>query len=361
MSFGPGAGAIRSFGSGVRLYRWVRTARSVLSAIIMLIAAASVSGCSRPMQGPDQAERDSWSRVIESAIQALPGVADASHKFQYHRYGDYSSGLDVRLKDNATAPQAEAVVRVMATQQLPPQYRGDSTVLKMVRMTDSYFASWRFGGDTTTKAEAANTWARVSATRPGAEIHWSDGGTYAANVEGPAEKVVVAASSGAEPSSATAAMRKIAGEFPELAARDWTVASGYHDLSIVGSSLGPDSSPSRRTRFPSGSELELWEWVVSDQPFPYFADIRVYDPPGMGGRTLGIAILPPAGKVFSAEQAAQLAGQHLPRLARSGAVVEYTLRGHQGFGFEVLVGGCPGPGRKISAEAEPFIRLYERC
>lgn len=335
--------------------------RFVLSAIIMLIAAVLVTGCLGPMQGPDQAERDSWSQVIESAIQALPGVADASHKFVYHRHGDYTSQLDVRLKDDATAPQAEAVVRVMATQQLPSQYQDDSTVLEMVRMTDSYFASWRFGRDTTRQAEAANTWARVSATRPGAEIHWSDGGTYAANVEGMAERVVVAASSGTDPSSATAAMRKIAREFPELAARDWMVASGYHDLSIVGSSLGPDLNTNRRTRFPSNSELELWEWFLTDQPTPFTVEVSVYDPPGEAGRTLDVAIIPLAGKVFSAEQAAQLAGLHLPRLARSGAVVEYTLRGHQDFDFEVLVGGCPDPGRKTSAEAEPFVRLYERC
>ncbi|MGF0318846.1 hypothetical protein [Nocardia fluminea] len=31
--------------------------------------------------GSDQAERDRWSRVIETAIEALPGVDDASHTF----------------------------------------------------------------------------------------------------------------------------------------------------------------------------------------------------------------------------------------------------------------------------------------
>ncbi|MFE3699366.1 hypothetical protein ACFXO7_15995 [Nocardia tengchongensis] len=40
-------------------------------------------------------------------------------------------------------------------------------------MTDSYFGSWR---NVDLEANAASTWARLSAAKTGAEIHWSAGG-----------------------------------------------------------------------------------------------------------------------------------------------------------------------------------------
>ncbi len=120
--------------------------RFTVPTIVSMMAAVLLTGCSLFPQGPDQAERDRWSRVIETAIEALPAVADASHAFQYHPYGHnsyYTSRLDVRLEDGATPAETASVVRAMGAQQLPPHYRGDSTMFKIHRMTDSFSEDWR--------------------------------------------------------------------------------------------------------------------------------------------------------------------------------------------------------------------------
>ncbi|MGS2809771.1 hypothetical protein [Nocardia sp. MW-W600-9] len=196
--------------------------------IVSMMAAVLLTGCSLYAQGPDQAERNRWSQVIAKAVEALPGVADASHRFAYNPYGDnsyYTSKLDVRLDDEATPAEAASVVRVMGAQQLPPHYRGDSTMVKIRRMTDSYFGSWRFGRDVDVEANAANTWTRVSSAETGAEIHWATHGFEATgDADGLTESISVRAGSEAEPQRATAAMRRIIQEFPELASNDWTVS-----------------------------------------------------------------------------------------------------------------------------------------
>ncbi|WP_328714464.1 hypothetical protein [Nocardia salmonicida] len=120
--------------------------RFTVPTIVSMMAAVLLTGCSLFPQGPDQAERDRWSRVIETAIEALPAVADASHTFQYHPYGPnsyYTSRLDVRLEDGATPAETASVVRAMGAQLLPPHYRGDSTMFKIHRMTDSFSGDWR--------------------------------------------------------------------------------------------------------------------------------------------------------------------------------------------------------------------------
>ncbi|MFE3262482.1 hypothetical protein ACFXPS_43595 [Nocardia sp. NPDC059091] len=188
--------------------------RSTVPTIVLMMAAVLLTGCSIFAKGPDQAERDRWSKVIEAAIEDLPRVADASHTFQYHPYGDnsyYTSKLDVQLEDDATPTEAASVVRAMGAQQLPSNYQRDSRMLSINRMADSYFGGWRFG-DVELEANAAYNWARVSAANTGAEIHWSTNG-------GP-ESISVRAGSESEPRRATAAMRRIIQDFPELASND---------------------------------------------------------------------------------------------------------------------------------------------
>ncbi|GEM32522.1 hypothetical protein NN3_35290 [Nocardia neocaledoniensis NBRC 108232] len=46
--------------------------RFTLPAVVALTAAL-LTGCSLYAEGPDQDERDRWSRVIESAIEDFPG------------------------------------------------------------------------------------------------------------------------------------------------------------------------------------------------------------------------------------------------------------------------------------------------
>ncbi|MFF5032902.1 hypothetical protein [Nocardia salmonicida] len=162
--------------------------RFTVPTIVSTMAAVLLTGCSLFPQGPDQAERDRWSRVIETAIEALPGVADASHTFQYHPYGPnsyYTSRLDVRLEDGATPAETASVVRAMGAQQLPPHYRGDSTMFKIHRMTDSFSGDWRLGRGIDVEANAAYTWTRVSAADTGAEIHWATHGVTATGDAGP--------------------------------------------------------------------------------------------------------------------------------------------------------------------------------
>ncbi|MFE3445851.1 hypothetical protein ACFXNW_22695 [Nocardia sp. NPDC059180] len=343
--------------------------RFTVPTIVLMMAAVLLTGCSLFPQGPDQDERDSWSQVIETAIEDLPGVADASHKFQYFPYGPnsyYTSKLDVQLDDDATPAEAASVVRVMGAQQLPPHYQGDSTLVTIHRMTDSYFGGWRFGQDVNVEANAASTWTRVSSADTGAEIHLSTGGDKATgDADGVTHSIDVRAGSEAEPHQATAAMRRIIQDFPELASNNWTVSPTYEE------SLGSGDNHSRlepsvthldsRPRFPSSSELELWEWFLTDQPTSAIAWLSVYDPADTAGRTLDVKVFPPAGEEFSAAQAAQLADRHLRHLSQRGGVVDYTIITRNNFSFAVLVGGCPEPGREVSPESEPFARQYERC
>ncbi|MFE3987417.1 hypothetical protein ACFXPR_23275 [Nocardia tengchongensis] len=148
------------------------------------------------------------------------------------------------------------------------------------------------------EANAASTWARLLAAKTGAEIHWSAGGFEpTGDADGLTGSVSLRAGSETEPHRATAAMRRIIQDFPELAANYWTVSPVHWD-SLGGnpySSLAPSlTHMDRRPRFPD-------------------------------------------------------------------AVVDYTIRTRNGPGLAVLVGGCPESGREVSPEAEPFARQYERC
>ncbi|MEU4317905.1 hypothetical protein AB0F85_05835 [Nocardia fluminea] len=341
--------------------------RFTVPTIVSMMTAVLLTGCSLFPQGPDQAERDRWSRVIETALEALPGVDDASHTFQYHPYGPnsyYTSRLVVRLEDDTTPAETATVVRVMGAQQLPPHYQGDSTMFEIHRMTDSFSGDWRFGRNMDVEANAAYTWTRVSAAGTGAEIHWDTPGfTATGEGGGRTESISVRAGSEAEPQRATAAMRRIIQDFPELASSNWTVSTVHGEsMSEVYSRLAPSPTHSdRRPRFPSTDELELWEWFLTDQPTPFFAEVSVFDPPDTAGRTLGVMVFPPTGEKFGAAQATQLADRHLPHLARPGAVVDYTIVTREGPRFAVLVGGCPASQREVAPESEPFARRYERC
>lgn len=182
---------------------------------IVSMAAILLTGCSLFPEGPDQDERDSWSRRIESAIEAVPGVADASHVFEYVPYGPnsyYSSSLAVQLEDDATPADAGSVVRVMAAQPLPAHYRGETTMVEMERLTDSYYGSWAFGRDVARDVDAAHNWA---ASRWPAPVRRSTGPGSTPSMSAPPE---------AEPYRATAAMRRIIAEFPELAPNRWMVS-----------------------------------------------------------------------------------------------------------------------------------------
>ncbi|MEU1545684.1 hypothetical protein [Nocardia sp. NPDC005745] len=337
--------------------------RFTVSTAILMMAAVLLTGCSIPVQGPDQAERDSWSQVIETAIRALAGVVDASHLFDYE--GKSHSRLDVQLEDGATPDEAASVVRAMGAQQLPPHYQGDQTEVDLDRMTDSYSANWRFGRDVSREANSAHTWVRVSA--PGTQVHWSSRGI---DVDQMSNVISVSADSEADPHRATAAMRRIIQDFPELAPNYWTVATipvetGFKNYSRLEPGwLNWGSRPlfPNRPRFPSNSELERWEWFLTDQPTPFFVRISVYDPPGKAGRTLDVAIYPPVGRQLTAAQATQLAERHLPYLAQSGVVVDYTIETRNGPDFAVFVGGCPEPSwRDVSPESQAYANQYERC
>ncbi|MGW5921803.1 hypothetical protein ACWFPY_22685 [Nocardia fluminea] len=339
--------------------------RFTVPTIVSMMTAVLLTGCSLFPQGPDQTERDRWSRVIETAIEALPGVDDASHAFQYHPYGPnsyYTSRLVVRLEDGTTPAETATVVRVMGAQQLPAHYQGDSTMFEIHRRTESFSGDWRFGRDMDVEANAAYTWTRVSAADIGAEIHWATPG-FTADTGGRTEFISVRAGSEAEPQRATAAMRRIIEDFPELAANHWTVSPVHGDSMSEGySRLAPSPTHSdRRARFPSHDELELWEWFLTDQPTPIITEVSVFDPPDAAGRTLGVMVFPPAGEKFGAAQATQLADHHLPHLARPGAMVDYTIVTREGPRFAVLVGGCPASQREVAPESEPFARRYERC
>ncbi|MEU6832469.1 hypothetical protein ABZ894_27825 [Nocardia beijingensis] len=338
--------------------------RFTTPAVILMMAAVLLTGCSIPTQGPDQAERDSWSQVIETAIRALPGVVDASHLFDYEgKSRTYHSRLEVQLEDGATPDEAASVVRAMGTQQLPPHYQRDQTEVYIDRMTDSYYANWRFGRDVSREADSAHTWVRVSA--PGTQVGWRSIG-----IDEMRNEIGVAAGSEAEPHRATAAMRRIIEDFPELASSYWTVSTVHEESAFKNhSSLEPGwlntdrplRFPYNRPRFPSNGELEMWEWFLTDQPTPFFVEISVYDPPGKAGRTLDVAIHPPVGKQLTAAQATQLAERHLPYLAQPGAVVDYTIETRNGPVFEVFVGGCQESLRDVLPESEAYARQYERC
>lgn len=329
-----------------------------------MMAAVLLTGCTLPTRGPDQTERDSWSRVIETAIAALPGVVDASHWFDYEgKSRTYASRLFVRLEDDATPDEAASVVRAMGTQQLPPRYQGDYTEVDIDRMTGSYSADWRFGRDVSREANSAHTWVRVSA--PGTQVGWRSRGF---DVDKMSNAISVGAGSEAEPHRATAAMRRIIQDFPELASNYWTVSTVHEESGLNNHSrlepgwLNTDPPiPHGRPRFPSNGELEMWEWFLTDQPTPFFVEISVYEPPGKAGRTLDVAIYPPVGKQLTASQATQLADRHLPYLAQPGAVVDYTIGDRNVPVFAVFVGGCQPSWRDVPPESQPYARQYERC
>ncbi|MEV6099599.1 hypothetical protein [Nocardia sp. NPDC051981] len=347
--------------------------RSTVPILVLLLAAVLLTGCGYFGHGRDQAERDSWSRKIETAIRALPGVTDASHRFEHYKGRHFNAKLDVRLRDDATPADAASVVSAMGAQQLPRRFHGDPTAVTIDRMADSYYAYWLFGRDVSTEANAANNWARLWAA--GTEVHWDSSGGDASRIT---NTIDIRAGSESEPHRAIAAMRRIIRDFPELASNQWIVSTVHergrgfpnHSARFPGSYPWPHDrvTPQEPTpRFPSNDELDLWQWFLTDQPIPFFAQVSVYDPP-LEGRTLGVTVFPPVGTEFSAAQTTQLADLHLPYLAGSGAVVDYTIHTpngpvyySRGPFFEVVVGGCQTPGYNVLPESQPYVRQYEHC
>ncbi|MFF2082749.1 hypothetical protein ACFVVM_03200 [Nocardia sp. NPDC058176] len=340
--------------------------RVAIPAVLSMVAAVLLTGCAIPTQGPDQTERDSWSRAIETAIQALPGVVDASHLFDYEgKSRTYHSRLAVQLEDDATPDEAAAVVRTMGAQPLPSQYEGDQTEVDLDRMPDSFTANWRFGRDVSREATSAHAWARLSA--PGTQVDWLSRGNDVNNMS---NAIRLEAGSEAEPHHATAAMRRIIQDFPELAPNEWTMSTvSVESGSDEHSKLGPGwHNPGRRLptppdgrRFPSDRELDLWEWFLTDQSSPFIVDISIYDPSGRTGRTMDVEIHPPAGQQITAAQAIQLAERHLPYLAQPGAVIDYTIGTSVQPVFAVFIGGCQPSWREVPPESQPYARQYERC
>lgn len=352
----------------------INAMRSTVPTLVLLMAAVLLTGCGYFDRGRDQAEHDSWSRKIETAIRVLPGVTDASHRFEHYKGRHFNAKLDVRLRDDATPAEAASVVSAMGTQQLPRRFHGDPITVTIDRMADSYYAYWLFGRDVSTEANAANTWARLWAA--GTEVHWSSSGGDADRIT---NTIDVRAGSESEPHRATAAMRRIIRDFPELASNQWIVSTVHerergftnHSERSPGSypwphdRVTPHQEPT--PRFPSNDELDLWQWFLTDQPIPFFAQVSVYDPL-FEGRALGVTVFPPVGTEFSAAQTTQLADLHLPYLAGSGTAVDYTIHTPNGPGysygrplFEVVVGGCQTPGHNVLPESQPYVRQYEHC
>ncbi|WP_040816182.1 hypothetical protein [Nocardia concava] len=109
--------------------------RSTVPTLVLLMAAVLLTGCGYFDRGRAQAEHDSWSRKIETAIRALPGVTDASHRFDHYKGRHFTAELDVRLRDDATGAEAASVVNVMGAQQLPRRFHGDPITVTINRMT----------------------------------------------------------------------------------------------------------------------------------------------------------------------------------------------------------------------------------
>ncbi|WP_157574012.1 hypothetical protein [Nocardia jejuensis] len=300
-------------------------------------------------------------------------MTDASHRFEHYKGKHFTANLDVRLRDDATPAEAASVVSVMGAQQLPQRFHEDPIQLTIDRMADSYTAYWLLGRDVSTEAIAAHAWARLWAVRT--EVHWDSKGGDASRVT---NSIDVRAGSEREPHHATAAMRRIIHDFPELASNQWTVSAVHerergftnHSERSPGSypwshdRLVPHQQPT--PRFPSNEELDLWQWFLTDQPVPFFVQVSVYDPPSEG-RTLDVTVFPAVGTEFSAAQITQLAELHLPYLAGSGTVVDYTIHTPNGPAysmgpfFEVVVGGCQTSRHNVSPESQPYVRQYEHC
>lgn len=351
----------------------INAMRSTVPTLGLLMAAVLLTGCGYFDRGRDQAEHDSWSRKIETAIRTLPGVTDASHRFEHYKDRHFTAELDVQLRDDATPAEAASVVSAMGAQPLPRSFEGDPITVTIDRMADSYSAYWMFGRDVSTEANAANNWARLWAA--GTEVHWDSSGGFADRIT---NAIDIRAGSESEPHRAIAAMRRIIQDFPELASNQWTVSTVHerergftnHSERSPGSypwphdRVTPHQEPT--PRFPSDDELDLWQWFLTDQPIPFLARVSVYDPP-LEGRTLGVTVFPAVGTEFSAAQATQLADLHLPYLAGSGAAVAYAIHTPNGpvysMGpfFEVVVGGCQTPGYNVLPESQPYIRQYEHC
>ncbi|MFE9786358.1 hypothetical protein ACFYO7_13360 [Nocardia salmonicida] len=151
--------------------------RSTVPTLGLLMAAVLLTGCGYVDRGRDQAEHDSWSRKIETAIRALPGVTDASHRFEHYKGRHFTAELDVQLRDDVTPAEAASVVSAMGAQPLPRRFDGDPIAVTIDRMADSYSAYWMFGRDVSMEANAANNWARLWAA--GTEVHWDSSGGFA--------------------------------------------------------------------------------------------------------------------------------------------------------------------------------------
>ena len=282
----------------------------------------------------------------------MPGVAQASNTFNDSTpRGPSYFELDVDVADGVTADQLAAITSAYLDDLQAQDYSGYTSELD-VRTDGNVFLIYDGGRPVSNRDQMlaqARSWVALRQQFGGSTI-------------GLRTTTNTAPSSGdlqlpdtADYTAVAAAVGKLATDFGELAAGDWTVTAGKQHSAEIRTSK----------RLPNQQEMELWTTLNTDQSIPH-ADVFT-----INGSLTGPLWISEKISADDPDMALRLAQQHLPIVARLPAPIVYTAsnqyRGHIGFHGEatapvmITIGGCTTRKYRPSPAEQALIDGYENC
>lgn len=299
---------------GDRLRRIIhRAARTGLAGLAGL-AGLLLTACSGV---PD---RSTEADALTAALRALPAVESVDGRYARNQSAGYSYNVDIRLRTDATADQARTVAE---------RYHAGLVAADFSRHTSRFALHLGddvirvFGNDRhrySPSPEVAR-WFEVVGAVPGA-IVWAIGPDPTADLGSISLELDRPGRDGA-PAQLTGLPALLGARAADLADRQWIVRWRKLRLDLMG------------PQYPDAATIALIGDLAGDGQWS-----AIFEP--TANPTLRLAVWAAAPDAMEAT-----AREHLPRIARLGRPVSYTVRANNTPPVEVLVGGCLAGGSDL--------------
>ena len=282
----------------------------------------------------------------------MPGVVQAANTFN----DDVARGpayfeLDVDVADDITGGQLTAITSTYLQRLQDPGYTDYAAALDVRRDGNLFVVDTgnRPVGNRDQILAQARSWVALRQQFPGSTV-----GLRATTKATPSSGTIQSPDT-ADHTAVTAAVGKLATDFADLTAGEWTVSAGKQHPAEIRTSR----------RLPSQQEMELWTALNTDQSIPH-ADVFT-----INGAVTGPLWVSEKIPADDPDMALRLAQLHLPVVARLPVPVLYSATnqyvGHIGFHGQatgpvtVSIGGCIKRDYRPSPAEQALIDKYENC
>jgi hypothetical protein len=297
---------------------------------------------------------------LTGQIRALPGVTEAMNTFNDNvPTGPSYFELDIKVAAAITADQLVAITSTYLDGLAAQDYNGYRAEID-IRTGDNVFLVDSGGRPVNNRDQVlgqARQWIALRQQFPGSNIGLRATISHAGDQ--PARTVpnsgTIQLPDPADYAAVAAAVAKLAADFADLSAGEWTINAGKQHSAEIHTLL----------RLPNAREMELWHMLNADQTIPH-ADVFTINNPVTA--PLWVAEKTPAD---DKDAGLRLAERHLPLVAALPAAVLYTasnqFRGHIGFYGQatgpvaILIGGCIKRDYRPAPAEQALIDRYENC